>query len=121
MCAQVTTLRAATAFFLLLCLASTVAVNLTNTPSAYTLRKLFDEETCVHYNHSNRNQYLMDVLTVFYNGYGMEQPVTDDCECLSVCWRVCVREEHLLALPVLLLCAVVMWWCIHQSLVWHEV
>ena len=89
MCAHVTTLRAVTAFSFLLCLSSTAAVNLTNTPSAYTLRKLFDEETCVHYNHSNRNQYLMDVLTVFYNGYGMEHSVTDDCECLSVCWRVC--------------------------------
>lgn len=53
-------------------------MNLTNTPSAYTLRKLFDEETCVHYNHSNRNQHLLDVFTVFHSGYGMERPVTDN-------------------------------------------
>ena len=87
--ARVTTLRAVTAFFLLLCLASTAAVNLTNTPSAYTLRKLFDEETCVHYNHSNKNQHLLDVFTVFHSGYGIEHPVTDNCKWLAVCWRVC--------------------------------
>lgn len=120
MCAQVTTLRAVGAFSLLLCLASTVAVNLTNTPSAYTLRKLFDEEICVHYNYSDRNERLIEVFTVFHSGYGMEHPVTDDCKCLcALCVGVCVRKKHLLALPVLLLCCCV--GCTHQSFVCHDV
>ena len=69
--------------------AKVVGFYTTDGPSAYALRKLFDEETCVHYNHSNRNQRLIDVLTIFHNGYGVEHPVTDGCKCLTVCWRVC--------------------------------
>ena len=111
MCSRVTTFRAVTAFSLL-CLVSTAAVNLTNTPSAYTLRKLFDEETCVHYNHSNRNRYLIDVLTIFHNGYGVEHPVTDDCKCLTVCWRVCAwRTLACIACTVVVLGADTrVWW-----------
>ena len=112
MCSRVTTFRAVTAFSLLLCLASTAAVNLTNTPSAYTLRKLFDEETCVHYNHSNRNQRLIDVFTIFHNGYGVEHTVTDDCKCLTVCWRVCAwRALACIACTVVVLGADTrVWW-----------
>ena len=89
--AQVSILHPVTAYFALLCLMSTAALNNNNTPSADTLEKLFNEEFCGNGNYTSWNDRLTAVFQVFHEGYGIHQRLFKDCKRLTVCVCVCAR------------------------------